>query len=97
MTEKVIEEIYEARCKLLPTAAQWTESTNWIGKCIFHPDSLPSCGETPFEGLYLNVCHGLNGWALSEGCAELLSDIIEKKTPAIDPTPYSPMRFVKRK
>ena len=97
MTDKVIEEIYEASCKLLPTAAQWTESTNWIGKCIVHPDSLPSCGETPFEGLYLNVCHGLNGWALSEGCAELLSDIIEKKTPAIDPTPYSPMRFVKRK
>ena len=23
--------------------------------------------------------------------------VIEKKTPAIDPTPYSPMRFVKRK
>lgn len=97
MTDKVIEEIYEASCKLLPTAAQWTESTNWIGKCIVHPDSLPSCGETPFEGLYLNICHGLNGWALSEGCAELLSDVIEKKTPAIDPTPYSPMRFVKRK
>lgn len=97
MTDKVIEELFETACKLLPTAAVWKDSTNWVGKTLTHPDSLPSCGVTPYKGLYLNIAHGLNGWALSEGCAELLHDLISEKTPSIDPTPYSPMRFIKKR
>lgn len=97
LTDKVIEEMYDSVCKLLPTAAVWTESSNWMGKALVHPDSLPSCGATPVTGLYLNIGHGLNGWALSEGCAELIRDLIEEKETEVDPAPYSPMRFAKTK
>ncbi|WP_289187247.1 FAD-dependent oxidoreductase [uncultured Parasutterella sp.] len=96
MTDKIIEELYESACKLLPMSAVWSDSTNWMGQCLVHPDSLPSCGETPYKGLYLNICHGLNGWSLAEGCAEMLSRIVEGAQPDIDPTPYSPMRFLKK-
>lgn len=95
MTDKIIEEMYESVCKLLPMSAAWPESTNWMGQTLVHPDSLPSCGATNIKGLYLNIGHGLNGWALSEGCASLLLCLIEGKEPEIDPNPYSPMRFSK--
>lgn len=96
VAEKTIEELYQAACKLVPQSAVWTDTTNWTGQTLIHPDSLPSCGKTSLDGLYLNICHGLNGWALSAGCAEMLTDIIEGKAPSIDPNPYSPERFAKK-
>ncbi len=96
LAEKTVEELYQGACKLLPQSAQWSESTNWTGQTLIHPDSLPSCGKTSVEGLYLNIAHGLNGWTLASGCAELLSDVIEEKSPAVDPALYSPERFSKK-
>ena len=96
IADKTIEELYQAACKLVPQSAVWTDTTNWSGQTLIHPDSLPSCGKTSLEGLYLNICHGLNGWALSTGCGELLADVIEGKTPAVNPELYSPERFAKK-
>lgn len=96
VADKTIEELYQAACKLVPQSAVWTDTTNWSGQTLIHPDSLPSCGKTSLEGLYLNICHGLNGWALSTGCGELLADVIEGKTPAVNPELYSPERFAKK-
>ena len=97
MTDKVIEELYETACKMLPVSAVWSDSSNWMGQCIVHPDSLPSCGQTPYKGLYLNIAHGLNGWALSEGCAEILMRMIDEKPQDLNIEPFSPMRFINKK
>lgn len=97
MTDKVIEELYDCVCKFLPTCAVWTDTTNWMGQTLVHPDSLPSCGKTPLEGLYLNIAHGTNGWMLAAGCAELLADLAEGKPTQIDAEAYSPLRFVKNR
>ncbi len=95
MAKKTSEELYDDACKLLPSGAVWTDSTKWMGQTLVHPDSLPSCGSTNVQGLWLNLCHGLNGWSLASGCAELLADLIEEKKPVINPEPYSPKRFRK--
>ncbi|MCD8339170.1 MAG: FAD-dependent oxidoreductase [Burkholderiales bacterium] len=93
VAQKTVEGLYENASKLLPQSAQWKDHEDWMGQTLAHPDSLPSCGKTNIEGLMLNICHGLNGWALSNGCAEMLADLIEDKKPIIDPAPYSPLRF----
>ncbi len=95
LADKTVEELYQGACKLLPMSAVWSDSQNWMGQTLIHPDSLPSCGATSIPGLYLNICHGVNGWALSSGCAQILADLIDEKTPVVNPEPYSPNRFAK--
>ena len=50
-------------------------------------------GKTLIPNFYTNTGHGSKGWTLSFGSTKLLADIIDGKTPAIDPEPYSPTRF----
>lgn len=96
LSEKVPNELYESACELLPHGALWRESTHWEGKVLITPDSLPVCGETEYEGLYLNICHGVNGWCLSMGCAELIASAIGGEVCAIDSSPYLASRFTKK-
>lgn len=95
MSEKVPNELYMAACELLPDGAVWKDSTNWEGKVLITPDSLPIVGSTPVKGLYLNICHGLNGWTLAVGCADLIRAAIAEEMPPIDQTPYLLSRFKK--
>ncbi len=93
VADKIVEGLYENASKLMPDSADWKTHEDWMGQALTHPDSLPSCGKTNVNGLYLNICHGLNGWALANGCAEMLADLIEDKKPIVDSEPYSPLRF----
>ena len=54
---------------------------------------MPLIGGTKIDGLYLNVGHGHLGWTLAMGSADLLADIVLKKEPELDKTPFLPSRF----
>jgi D-amino-acid dehydrogenase len=57
------------------------------------PDSTPVLGGTKYSTLYLNTGHGTRGWTMSLGSAKFVCDIINQKTPDIDPEGLSIERY----
>ncbi len=56
----------------LPGAADWSaEPQLWTGLRPMTPDSRPIIGATPIANLFLNCGHGMLGWTLACGSAEL--------------------------
>jgi D-amino-acid dehydrogenase len=61
----------------------------WAGLRPMSADGKPVIGRTPVEGLYLNTGHGQLGWTMAAGSAEVLADLMQGTTPAIDTTPFA--------
>lgn len=81
-----------------PGAASFHHGTQiWSGRSAFTPDSLPLLGVTTTAGIWLNLGHGYNGWGMACGCARLIADQIDQRTPQNESYPdcsaLSPARF----
>jgi D-amino-acid dehydrogenase len=66
----------------------------WMGHRPSTPDGLPCIG--PASGcpdVIHAFGHGHVGLTAGAATARLVADLIAGKSPAIDPTPYSPARF----
>ncbi|MGI9345024.1 MAG: FAD-dependent oxidoreductase, partial [Gammaproteobacteria bacterium] len=57
------------------------------------PDSTPIIGKTPVRHLWLNTGHGMLGWTLSCGSAELLAGLIAGEETSLDAEDYALQRF----
>lgn len=68
-------------------------ATPWAGLRPVSQDGVPLIGSTTLANVYLNTGHGHLGWTLAAGSGQLLADLIAGSVPALDPAPYSPMRF----
>lgn len=67
-----------------PAAADWqAEPTAWSGLRPMTPDSRPIIGPTPISNLFLNCGHGMLGWTLACGSAELVTELIASTNPAL--------------
>jgi D-amino-acid dehydrogenase len=60
----------------------------WAGLRPMSADGKPIIGNTPVDGLFLNTGHGHLGWSMAMGSAELLADLMQGRTPAVDPAPF---------
>lgn len=56
----------------------------WKGARPMMPDGPPLIGASGVPGVWLNLGHGANGWALSCGSARALADVVKGKAPDID-------------
>jgi D-amino-acid dehydrogenase len=56
----------------------------WKGRCPAMPDGPPVLGASGIPGVWLNVGHGVNGWALGCGSARVLADMIAGQPAHID-------------
>jgi D-amino-acid dehydrogenase len=65
----------------------------WKGACPMLPDGPPVLGTSGVPGVWLNLGHGSNGWALSCGSARVLADLIAKRQPDVDVSGMSIERF----
>jgi D-hydroxyproline dehydrogenase subunit beta len=75
----------------MPALAQLSVIRTWTGFRAATPDKLPVIGACPERAnVYLATGHEGLGITTSLGTARLLADLILKRTPAIDPTPYQP-------
>lgn len=75
---------------LLPALAGKQSIRHWAGLRPGSPDNIPTIGAHPdFDNLFINVGHYRYGVTMAPASAELLADLMEGKTPALDPTPYS--------
>lgn len=57
------------------------------------PDSRPIIGKTPLRNLWLNTGHGMLGWTLCCGSAELLAGMMAGKEATLDAADYGLERF----
>lgn len=72
-----------------------TGGTQWMGFRPSMPDSLPVIGRAPkLPQVVMAFGHGHLGLTQSAGTAELVCDLVEGRSPAIDITPFRPTRFV---
>jgi D-amino-acid dehydrogenase len=68
--------------------------TQWVGVRPMSYDDLPIIGAAPKNAnLFIATGHGMIGLTAATATAELVTDLIAGKKPAIDPRPYRPTRF----
>jgi D-amino-acid dehydrogenase len=68
---------------LFPGAGDTAQADFWTGLRPMTPDGTPIVGATSLRNLFLNTGHGTLGWTMSCGSAQLLSDLVSGKPPAI--------------
>jgi D-amino-acid dehydrogenase len=57
-------------------------------------DSLPIVGKIPSSSnMYVATGHNMLGLSLAPSTGCLVTELITRSTPHIDPAPYSPLRF----
>ncbi|RRN63531.1 D-amino acid dehydrogenase [Caulobacter sp. 602-1] len=78
---------------LFPGAGDLEAATFWSGLRPMTPDSTPVIGPTKIGNLYLNTGHGTLGWTMACGSAQVLSDIISRRVPAIETADLSIARY----
>ncbi|KFN44823.1 NAD(P)/FAD-dependent oxidoreductase [Arenimonas oryziterrae] len=75
-----------------PVGAEKREE--WYGWRPMVWDDLPILGRAPgHENLWLATGHGMLGVSMSTATGHLLADLICQRTPIVDPSPSSPLRF----
>jgi glycine/D-amino acid oxidase-like deaminating enzyme len=91
--ERRAEAVAQRARRLFP-ALEGVEPTIWIGFRPSIPDSLPLIGAAPgFSNLFLLFGHGHNGMTGGPTGARLVTELMQKQTPFIDPAPYAASRF----
>jgi glycine oxidase len=74
---------------LLPELAAVQPIRHWAGLRPGSPENLPIIDRHPdFENVFVNAGHYRYGVTLAPASAELLVDLMEGVTPALDPAPY---------
>ena len=68
---------------LFPGAGDTASASFWTGLRPMTPDGTPIVGRTGLRNLFINTGHGTLGWTMSCGSAQLLSDLISARRPAI--------------
>ncbi|WP_166904337.1 D-amino acid dehydrogenase [Mycobacterium sp. DL440] len=82
--------IIAAGDQLFPGAIDWSNARYRTGLRPMTPDGPPLIGLGSHDNLYYNTGHGHIGWTMACGSARLLADLVEGRSPDIDPTPYNP-------
>ncbi|WP_443114430.1 FAD-dependent oxidoreductase [Herbaspirillum seropedicae] len=59
-----------------PNAANYNQAHFWSNSIAMMPTGLPVVGPTRQGNVFVNVGHGVTGWAASVGSARLLSDMM---------------------
>ena len=66
----------------------------WCGWRPMTPDELPVVGPAPrVEGLFVAAGHGMMGVSMAPATARLVGELVEGRTPFLDPRPYRVDRF----
>jgi D-amino-acid dehydrogenase len=73
----------DAKC-CLPNAANWNADPHlWAGIRPMTPDSRPIIGSTNISNLFINSGHGMLGWTLACGSADLTAALITGENPPL--------------
>ncbi len=74
---------------LLPALAAAQAVRHWAGLRPGSPDNIPVIDRHPdFDNVFVNAGHYRYGVTMAPASAELLADLMDGRTPALDPAPY---------
>jgi len=74
---------------LLPVLAAMHPVQHWAGLRPGSPDNIPIIDRHPdFDNVFVNTGHYRYGVTMAPASAELLVDVMDNQTPALDPAPY---------
>lgn len=91
---QVLRMIARRAVRFFPVLAGVQALRAYAGFRSFTPDHLPVIGESKqVPGFFINTGHEGAGIGLGPISARLLSQLILKQIPALDPTPFRPERF----
>ena len=91
--------LYKVLQDWFPGAAHTTQTSSvqeWRGARPTLPDGPPVIGPSGTPGVWLNLGHGDNGWALSCGSARAIADLIAQRQPEVDVSGMRVERFFKK-
>lgn len=75
--QKRLNELLSLAQKTFPLMAKYDDVIHsWMGARPSTPNSLPYIGQSDIAGLYTNMGHGMFGWTLAAGSAQLLAEEI---------------------
>lgn len=81
--------LHAAASEWLPALAAVRPVRHWAGLRPGSPGNLPVIDRHPdFDNVFVNAGHYRYGVTMAPASAELLADLIEGRTPALDPAPY---------
>lgn len=81
--------LHAEAAELLPALKRVEPIRHWAGLRPGSPDNIPVIDRHPdYDNVFLNTGHYRYGVTLAPASAELLVDLMEGKTPALDPAPY---------
>ncbi|KUM40110.1 glycine oxidase ThiO [Pseudomonas sp. EpS/L25] len=90
-TAEALASLQTSAAELLPALAAQAPVAHWAGLRPGSPDGVPFIGPVAeLPGLWLNCGHYRNGLVLAPASCQLLTDLLTKRTPIIDPAPYAP-------
>ena len=75
----------------------YDKTEEWMGFRPSTPDSLPLIGQLGHSGIYTAFGHQHVGLTAGPKTGRLIADLIAKRTPNIDMSPYDPKRYAKGK
>ncbi|MHB9797798.1 glycine oxidase ThiO [Pseudomonas sp. MT3] len=76
--------------ELIPALAGMEPIKHWAGLRPGSPQGIPFIGEVPgHRGLWLNTGHYRNGLVLAPASCQLLADLMQRRQPIIEATPYA--------
>ena len=78
---------------LFPGAGDLEHDSFWTGLRPMTPDGTPLVGATSVSNLFINTGPGTLGWTMSCGSAQVLSDVMSGKQPAIDVSELNLSRY----
>ncbi|HUA16690.1 MAG TPA: glycine oxidase ThiO [Verrucomicrobiae bacterium] len=88
-----IKKFHRAAIELFPKLSDARILEDWAGLRPGTPDNLPILGPTDVPGYYVATGHFRDGILLAPITAEILADVIDGTTPALDIAAFSPARF----
>ncbi len=82
--------LHAEAAELLPVLATVQPIQHWAGLRPGSPGNIPLIDRHPdFDNVFINTGHYRYGVTMAPASAELMVDLIEGNTPALDPEPYS--------
>jgi glycine oxidase len=81
--------LHAEAAELLPALRMLQPVRHWAGLRPGSPDNIPVIDRHPdFDNVFVNAGHYRYGVTLAPASAELLVDLMEGTSPALDPAPY---------
>jgi len=85
--------LYKVLDDWYPGIARMSHAQSWRGARPMLPDGPPVLGASGIPGVWLNLGHGDNGWALACGSARVTADLLASRTPSLDTAAFGIHRF----